>query len=150
MFLLALSEFHYSVTKNRQRIAYLLFAGAAIFTRLNALIYYLPLAIFHLYFIENRKQLLRRQAILTIVCGLLFLLYDFCFFGELILTPWNFLKRNVFDGVARNYGMLPFGWYASKGLLSIGVLYYPIGIFGLLSLRNDRFVFISKSFGTKT
>ena len=140
MFQLALCEFHHSISKKRQRIGYLLFAGLSIFTRLNALIYYLPLAVIHLYHIENRKELLRRILILTFVLGSFCIFYDFLYFGKLIVTPWNFVKWNIFENVAENYGTSPFGWYLKKGLVSLGVFYYPFGSYGLITLRKERLV----------
>ena len=47
---------------------------------------------------------------------LLSLAIDSLFYGELTLTPLNFLKQNVWHSISVFYGSMPFHYYLSQGL----------------------------------
>ena len=76
--------------------------------------------------------------ILTFVLGSFCIFYDYFYYGKLIVTPWNFVKLNIFENVAESYGTSSLGWYLKKGLVSLGVFYYPFGSYALITLRKER------------
>ena len=94
-------------------------AALTIIVRPTAIITWLPLWLPRLYSrkIEKEKRreffvLLLRMATVAIAASVL--LDSFCY-GEFTFVPWQFLKVNVFHGVASLYGSHPFHWYFTQG-----------------------------------
>ena len=54
----------------------------------------------------------------VLLCSFLSTL-DSYFHGSFVITPWEFVKINVFDGIGTFYGSHPFYWYLSSGLPAI-------------------------------
>jgi len=115
MVMLSISEFYQTLSAGKLRIGYLWYGGIAIFTRSNSALYYLPMAIIHIFQTNDRVKLVRRMAILTIILTTTFVIYDFLWFGIWTFSFWNFINVNIFQHVSSTYGTEPFGWYGLIG-----------------------------------
>ncbi|KAI9312154.1 Alg9-like mannosyltransferase family-domain-containing protein [Dichotomocladium elegans] len=51
-------------------------------------------------------------------------------FDHLVLTPFNFLKVNVFDSISLIYGVHPWHWYLSQGVPVVLTTLLPLAIHG--------------------
>lgn len=54
------------------------------------------------------------------------LLFDWWGYGEFTLSPWNYLRENLIEGKVNNYGVKPFTYFFTKGLVKGGIL--PSGL----------------------
>lgn len=77
------------------------------------------------------KLLLKRYALIGVLLGSFLAAIDSYFHGSFVITPWEFFKINVWEGIASFYGSHPFYWYFSSGLpaiLGIGVIPFYLAI----------------------
>lgn len=51
-------------------------------------------------------------------------------YGRWILTPLNFLRVNVLEGISLFYGSSPWHWYLSQGIPILFGIYIPLVLFG--------------------
>lgn len=51
-------------------------------------------------------------------------------YGELVLTPLNFVKVNVLDSISLIYGVHPWHWYLSQGVPVVLTTLLPLTLFG--------------------
>ena len=51
-------------------------------------------------------------------------------YGRWILTPVNFLRVNVLEGISLFYGSSPWHWYLSQGIPILFGIYIPLVLFG--------------------
>jgi phosphatidylinositol glycan class B len=56
---------------------------------------------------------------------------DYLFYGEWILTPWNFFSANLVSGLSEFYGTHPFHWYFTQGYPTILLTLLPWAVLGL-------------------
>ncbi|KAF9179468.1 hypothetical protein BGZ51_006910 [Haplosporangium sp. Z 767] len=52
------------------------------------------------------------------------------FYNEWILTPLNFLRVNVMEGISLFYGSSPWHWYLSQGIPILFGIYIPLVLYG--------------------
>ena len=93
-----------------------------------------------MYQTSDTYKLTRRIVILTCLMVLMFLFYDFLWYGIWTFSFWNFLKINIFANVSSIFGVQPFGWYALIGLPTMALLAFPLGLVGLYSKRSHKFI----------
>lgn len=62
----------------------------------------------------------------------LMVIIDYSFYGEWILTHWNFLSANLISGLSEFYGTHPFHWYFSQGYPTILLTFLPWAVLGLI------------------
>ena len=123
------NEFKNSIQENSpisSSVEYLVYAGISIFSRLSGTMIYLVLFLFNFYYCQNKPKVnnkyhIRQQSIDFSKCKIFFqlvaksvqlaififglgLIFDLCWFGYYTVTPLNFVKVNVFDGIANFYG----------------------------------------------
>lgn len=65
------------------------------------------------------------------------ILIDSLAHGSFIITPFNFLKTNLFQGISSNYGSHPWHWYLSQGLpATLGIQILPFALATIHIIRN--------------
>lgn len=64
--------------------------------------------------------------------------------GSWILTPWSFIKLNLFDGLSEHYGVMPWYWYLAFGVPFLLSSWIPFLYLGRRAIRMTwSLVFIS-------
>ncbi|CAH0746403.1 unnamed protein product [Diatraea saccharalis] len=89
---------------------------------------------------EGRLRLIVRTyvPIMLIAAGAL-ISVDSYFYGRWIVTPWEFAKFNVINDFGSFYGVHPWYWYVSHGLVSVvGVNVLPLILSLVAVLRRPR------------
>ncbi|KAH8397408.1 hypothetical protein KR222_002737 [Zaprionus bogoriensis] len=116
---------------------YLWPAAICCFLRPTAGIIWLPLALYHVR--KSRQSVLELLFKRFVVIGLLVagagIAIDTYWYGELIVTPWQFLKYNLLHNIGSFYGSHPWHWYLTAGLptvLGINTLPFLLGIWHTL------------------
>ncbi|XP_064477258.1 GPI mannosyltransferase 3-like [Ornithodoros turicata] len=116
--------------------AYMWLVGLACMIRPTAAIMWLPFLLLHLVRgVHSKGFLLRRLIFTSVVCFVLQLLIDRWFYGYFLVTPWNFIKMNLFRNIGAHYGTNPWHWYFSMGLPAVlGLQMVPF----FLGIRANR------------
>ncbi|KAI8362238.1 Alg9-like mannosyltransferase family-domain-containing protein [Mortierella sp. GBAus27b] len=61
------------------------------------------------------------------------------FYDDWVLTPLNFLRINVLEGISLFYGTSPWHWYLSQGLPMLFGIYLPFVLYGSWhALRSNK------------
>lgn len=66
-------------------------------------------------------------------------------YHKLTFSTWNFAKFNVFDGGCAHFGVHPWHWYLSQGLVSVITIHIlPIvgGIYSSIKHRSIHFIYL--------
>lgn len=116
------------------------------FIRPTAAILWLPLCIFHMRkSIHSVAELLiKRYLLIGLIVGAITILLDSYAHGEWIMTPVEFFKFNVLEGVASFYGTQPSYWYFSVGLPTIlGPFAMPF-LFAIIQTVQHRQIFVDR------
>jgi len=95
---------------------------------------WLPLCFYH---VKKSKYpvwelLIKRYLFIGLLTGALLAALDSYIHGSFIITPYEFFKVNVLDGIGSFYGIHPWYWYFSTGLpaiLGIGIVPFLLSIF---------------------
>ncbi|XP_034481577.1 GPI mannosyltransferase 3 isoform X1 [Drosophila innubila] len=123
--------------------AYLWPAAICCFLRPTAAIIWLPLTVYHLR--KSRLSVLELILKRFFVIGLLVagvgIAIDTYWHGQLVVTPWEFLKYNIFNNIGSFYGSHPWYWYFISGLPTVlGINTLPF-IFGLIQTvrKTEKF-----------
>ncbi|XP_037933585.1 GPI mannosyltransferase 3 isoform X2 [Teleopsis dalmanni] len=107
---------------------YLWPAALCCYLRPTAAIIWLPLSIYHL---RKTKQsliglLFKKFLVIGVLVAALGIGVDTYLHGKLIITPYEFLKYNVFHNIGSFYGSHPWHWYFTIGLPSVlGIITLP-------------------------
>ncbi|KAL1505327.1 hypothetical protein ABEB36_004918 [Hypothenemus hampei] len=111
--------------------------------RPTSAIIWLPLCCFHIA--TSQRTAFRLIETKYIPIGLfvltIFTIVDSFAHGSFIVTPFNFLKVNVFQNIASNYGVQPWHWYLSSGLpavLGIQILPFILAVIVVLKTRHNH------------
>ena len=151
MFTICLKQFINVIQENSPKsssVEYLVYAGISIFSRLSGTMIYLVLFLFNFHYCQNKPkvnkiwgsyskykicifQLVAKAVQLAILIFGLGLIFDLCWFGYYTVTPLNFVKVNVFDGIANFYGQ-------GKGDLT----FLSPTLSGLCKLRHRKIVVV--------
>ncbi|XP_030567186.1 GPI mannosyltransferase 3 isoform X1 [Drosophila novamexicana] len=127
--------------------AYLWPAAICCFLRPTAAVIWLPLAFHHLR--KSRlsvpELILKRFVLIGLLVAGAGIAIDTYWHGELIVTPWEFLKYNVLHNIGSFYGSHPWYWYFTVGLPTVlGINTLPF-IFGIMqTVRQGNKFPISK------
>ncbi|KRF84067.1 GPI mannosyltransferase 3 isoform X1 [Drosophila virilis] len=127
--------------------AYLWPAAICCFLRPTAAVIWLPLAFYHLR--KSRlsvpELILKRFVLIGLLVAGAGIAIDTYWHGELIVTPWEFLKYNVLHNIGSFYGSHPWYWYFTVGLPTVlGINTLPF-IFGIMqTVRQGNKFPISK------
>lgn len=80
---------------------------------------------------------LLRYALIAVTTLVLSTGLDSLCHGQLVVTPWQFLKLNVLRDVGSWYGTLPWHWYLSSGLPAVlGVHLLPLSLAAVQTIRD--------------
>lgn len=67
------------------------------------------------------------------------IIFDTLAHGELVITPYNFFKLNVFNNIGAWYGTQPWHWYLSTGLPAVlGIQLVPFVLAVIVILKNRQ------------
>ncbi|XP_030764543.1 GPI mannosyltransferase 3 [Sitophilus oryzae] len=140
---IALSKFPWLGKEADDRGNFLWIIAPLFVLRPTSVITWIPLCLFHL--IISEKSVWRLIFTKYLPVGYLVLAVsiaiDSLVHGSLIITPYNFLKLNVFESIASNYGTHPWHWYLSSGLpaiLGIQILPFIMAILIILKARKNH------------
>ncbi|XP_076260440.1 phosphatidylinositol glycan anchor biosynthesis class B [Rhynchophorus ferrugineus] len=137
----ALSKFPWIGKSTNQSLTFLWIIASLFMIRPTSAIIGLPLCLFHI--ITSTKSTIRIIITEYVPIGAIvltiFIALDSIVHGSFIVTPYNFLKFNVFNDVASIYGVHPWHWYLSNGLPSVlGILIVPFIMATLIILKARK------------
>lgn len=102
----------------------------------------LPLCAYHIS--KSRYSfleiLVKRYLIIGAVTASLMITLDTHCHGSLLITPIEFFKVNVLEGIAANYGTHPFYWYFTSGLpavLGVNIIPFALAVFKIFQNWNE-------------
>ncbi|SPP84917.1 GPI mannosyltransferase 3 isoform X1 [Drosophila guanche] len=127
--------------------AYLWPAAFCCFLRPTAAVIWLPLSIYHLR--KSRlspvELILKRFLAIGLLVAGLGIAIDTYLHGQLIVTPYEFLKYNIFNNIGSFYGSHPWHWYFTVGLPTVlGINTLPF-IYGIMeTVRKSEKYKVSK------
>ncbi|XP_037721691.1 GPI mannosyltransferase 3 isoform X1 [Drosophila subpulchrella] len=126
---------------------YLWPAAICCFLRPTAAVIWLPLSLYHLR--KSRQNvlelILKRFVLIGLLVAGLGIAIDTYWHGQLIVTPYEFLKYNIFNNIGSFYGSHPWHWYFTVGLPTVlGINTLPF-IFGIIeTVRKSNKYPVSK------
>ncbi|XP_068168046.1 GPI mannosyltransferase 3 [Antennarius striatus] len=128
---LALFYFPLPGSKTHNSKKYLTLVALAVVVRPTALIVWLPLLIYHFWKEDAKLRLITREVVpigaATVVISTLI---DCIFYGKWTMVQFNFLKFNIFHGVADFYGSHPWHWYFTQGFAVVIGPHLPLFLHG--------------------
>ncbi|KAM9861354.1 GPI mannosyltransferase 3 [Aulostomus maculatus] len=162
---LALCYFPLSASKTGSSKKYLALVALAVVVRPTALIVWLPLLMYHFWQEDNKLRLIAHDYIPIggLAIGISTLIDCICY-EKWTFVQFNFLKFNVFHGVADFYGSHPWHWYLTQGfavvigphlpfflhgcslafkrykILLVAVI-WTVGVYSLLPHKEFRFIY---------
>ncbi|XP_061737657.1 GPI mannosyltransferase 3 isoform X2 [Nerophis ophidion] len=144
---MALSYFPLSASQKHSSKTYLTLVALAIIVRPTALIVWVPLLIYHFWQEENKLRLIAHDYIpigaSTVVISIVI---DCIFYGKWTFVQFNFLKFNVFHGVADFYGSHPWHWYFTQGFVVVMGPHLPFFLHGCcLAFRRYKILLVTIS-----
>eukprot|EP01134_Creolimax_fragrantissima_P006177 CFRG6177T1 len=113
-----------------QRLPLMVAACACIVRPTSALLWVL-IALQYLVFTNHRMSLLVDLLWVGIPSICLSVLMDSWAFGHLVVVQWEFVKQNIYNGVAGFYGSSPSHWYLTSALPTLLTTYLPMFILGV-------------------
>lgn len=128
---LALFYFPLPRSKTHSSKKYLALVALAVIIRPTAVIVWFPLLVYHFWQEDNKLRLITHNYIPTGTLAVVISTVIDCFFYEK-WTPvqFNFLKFNVFHGVADFYGSHPWHWYLTQGFAVVIGPHLPLFLHG--------------------
>uniref|UniRef100_A0A336MML2 Mannosyltransferase n=1 Tax=Culicoides sonorensis TaxID=179676 RepID=A0A336MML2_CULSO len=134
---IALSYFPWR--KREESTVFLWFVFIATFIRPTAIIPWIPLCFHHIKKSNYSafELLFKRYLPIKLVVGAALVALDTYFYDKLIITPYEFFKVNVVEGIGEFYGKHPWYWYLNVGLPTIlGITFVPFLFSVIQTLRN--------------
>lgn len=125
----------------KEGTSYLWLAALSCFIRPTAAIIWIPLCIYHLT--KTRlsivELILKRFLLIGLLVAGFGVFLDTYIHGSLIVTPYEFLKYNLLQGIGSFYGTQPWYWYFAVGLPTVlGINTLPF-IFGAIeTIRHSK------------
>lgn len=134
----ALSMFPWPGTENKS-YKFLWIAALTCCIRPTATILWLPLSFYHVFFLTERsncfKALLKYSLIGTVTL-ILCVCVDSLFYGDIVVSVWEFLKLNLLKDVGVFYGTHPWYWYITNGMPAVlGLHMIPLSLAIIQSIR---------------
>ncbi|XP_054626608.1 GPI mannosyltransferase 3 isoform X2 [Dunckerocampus dactyliophorus] len=142
---LALSYFPLPASKTHSSKKYLILVALVIIVRPTALIIWLPLLIYHFWQEENKLRLVSHYYIpIGASAVVISSTIDCIFYEKWTFVQFNFLKFNVFHGIADFYGSHPWHWYFTQGFVVIIGPHLPLFLHGCsLAFRRYRILLVA-------
>ncbi|KAF6722580.1 GPI mannosyltransferase 3 [Oryzias melastigma] len=137
---LALCYFPLPGSKTHSSKKYLALVSLAVIVRPTALIVWFPLLMHHFWQEEHKLRLVTHNYIPIGTFALVIsALIDCMFYKKWTLVQFNFLKLNIFHGVADFYGSHPWHWYISQGFAVVIGPHLPFFLHGcILAFRKYK------------
>ena len=107
----------------------LISCGLSCIVRTSAVITWLPILLFELYYGAIKKRSLCFTKYLIIIATGLFstsTLLDSMFYGKFIIVHWRFVQFNVLQNMSGFYGTHPWHWYITQGLPAVLFTQLPL------------------------
>lgn len=138
--ILALCYFPLPGSKTQSSYKYLSLVALAVIVRPTTLIVWFPLVIYHFWQEDHKLKLITHRYVpigaLVIVTSTII---DCIFYGKWTFVQFNFLKLNIFHGVADFYGSHPWHWYFTQGFAVVIGPHLPFFIHGcILALKRYK------------
>ncbi|XP_020516996.2 GPI mannosyltransferase 3 [Labrus bergylta] len=128
---LALCYFPLPGSKQHSSNKYLTLVALAVVCRPTALIVWFPLLMYHFCQEENKLRIITHNYLpIGVVAVVMSTLIDCIFYEKLTLVQLNFLKFNIFHGVADFYGSHPWHWYLTQGFPVVMSTHLPLFLHG--------------------
>ncbi|XP_047436833.1 GPI mannosyltransferase 3 [Mugil cephalus] len=128
---LALCYFPLPRSKTHSSKKYLALVAVAVIVRPTALIVWFPLLVYHFWKEDDKLRLVTHNYIpIGTLAVVISALIDCVFYGKLTLVQFNFLKFNIFHGVADFYGSHPWHWYLTQGFAVVIGPHLPFFLHG--------------------
>lgn len=128
---LALCYFPLPGSKSQSSGKYLTLVALAVLVRPTAVIAWFPLLIYRFWQADNKVNLITHYyapiGTLTIVISTII---DCIFYGKWTFVQFNFMKLNIFHGVADFYGSHPWHWYFTQGFPAVIGPHLPLFLHG--------------------
>ncbi|XP_034536330.1 GPI mannosyltransferase 3 [Notolabrus celidotus] len=142
---LALFYFPLPESKTHSSKKYLTLVALAVIIRPTALIVWFPLLMYHFCQEEDKLRLITHNYIpLGAVAVVLSTVIDCIFYEKLTLVQFNFLKFNIFHGVADFYGSHPWHWYLTQGFPVVIGPHLPLFLHGCsLAFKKYKILLVS-------
>ncbi|XP_072320671.1 GPI mannosyltransferase 3 [Eucyclogobius newberryi] len=128
---LALCYFPLPGSRSQSSWKYLTLVALSVLVRPTALIVWFPLLIYHFWQEENKlKFIIHRCALIGTLAILISTTIDCVFYGKWTFVQFNFIKLNIFHGVADFYGSHPWHWYFTQGFPAVIGPHLPLFLHG--------------------
>lgn len=129
--ILALCYFPLPGSKSQSRGKYLTLVALAVLVRPTAVIVWFPLLIYHFWQEENKLKLITHYyAPIGTLAIVISTIIDCVFYGKWTFVQFNFMKLNIFHGVADFYGSHPWHWYFTQGFPAVIGPHLPLFLHG--------------------
>lgn len=129
--ILALCYFPLPGSKSQSSGKYLTLVALAVLVRPTALIVWFPLIIYHFWQEDHKLKLITHYyAPIGILAIVISTIIDCIFYGKWTFVQFNFMKLNIFHGVADFYGSHPWHWYFSQGFPVVIGPHLPLFLHG--------------------
>ncbi|KAJ0002118.1 hypothetical protein NQD34_001914 [Periophthalmus magnuspinnatus] len=141
--MLALCYFPLPGSRSQSSWKYLTLVALAVLVRPTSLIVWFPLIIYHFWQEENKVKLIIHQYALIgsvfLFTSLKITIVNFIVFITWIFVQFNFIKLNIFHGVADFYGSHPWHWYFTQGFPAVIGPHLPLCLHGCtLAVRRYK------------
>ncbi|XP_008335169.1 GPI mannosyltransferase 3 [Cynoglossus semilaevis] len=137
---LALCYFPLAGSKTHSSKKYLALVAMAVIFRPTALIVWFPLLMYHFWKEDNKQRLITHSYIpLGVSAVMISTTIDCIFYGKWTMVQFNFLKFNIFHGVADFYGSHPWHWYFTQGFAVVMGPHLPFFLHGsVLAIKKHK------------
>ncbi|KAF7660589.1 hypothetical protein LDENG_00279220 [Lucifuga dentata] len=140
---LALFYFPLPGSKTHCSKKYLILVALAAVVRPTALIVWFPLLMYHFWKEDNKLRLITHSYIpIGVLALVISTIIDCIFYDKWTLVQFNFLKFNVFHGVAEFYGSHPWHWYFTQGFAVVIGPHLPFFLHGC-TIAPERYRILS-------
>jgi phosphatidylinositol glycan class B len=122
-----------------ENLKFIWIAGLLSAIRPTAVIIWIPLSIYHLLITKYKiySLIITRYIPIALIIFALSTLLDSLTHGSLVVTPYEFLKFNIFQDVGSWYGSQPWYWYLSAGFPAVlGIQFVPFIMATLVIIKN--------------
>lgn len=131
--LVALTKFPWKKKSNDVRFLWVV--GLLCAARPTALIVWLPILLYHL---TNYRCVFGQYIFVGFFFLALSTILDTICYGKFVVTPLNFFKINVIDGISDSFGKMSWYWYFTSGLPVVLGLNYFFFILSICKKTLDK------------
>ncbi|XP_045504981.1 GPI mannosyltransferase 3 [Colias croceus] len=142
--IIGLSVFPFKAGKmgyyDKENNSWVWLAVISVFIRPTSAPIWLVLGLYNLFTTNQGKWLILQKYLpISIIGGGSLVALDSYYYGELIITPWEFFKYNILHDVSSYYGTHPWYWYVTEGMPAILGVSLPLVLWGIYTvLRRPK------------